>query len=179
MGTNNAQKPNRMSGNLRKWVAIIIAAVMYYLIHEGSHLIVALKYGVFEKIRFMGLGVQIVTNIEALSDIQKAIFCVAGSISTLMMAWILVLLTKKFLKSRNNSFKAGCYYVTIAMLFTDPIYLSILYKFFGGGDMNGILLFGISEVIIQAIYGVIGAANAVIFAKYVYPNYKAGFCDNP
>ena len=64
----------RVIKNSRKWFALICAILLYYIIHEGSHIIVALSYGVFEKVKMIGLGVQVVANIELLTDFQKAIF---------------------------------------------------------------------------------------------------------
>ena len=55
-------------------------------------------------------------------------------------AYVLVLLTDKIGTVSSKVFKAGMYYITIAMLLINPLYLSILCGFFGGGDMNGISL---------------------------------------
>ncbi len=166
---------DRINTNLRKWISLIISICLFYIIHEGSHLICALILGAFEKIRFLGLGVQIVINDKILSDLQLAIFCVVGSIFSLIFGYLIVLFTKKLVSLKSKYLKAIGYYTTIALLFIDPLYLAILYKFFGGGDMNGIILFGIPEVLIQIIYGVIGVINLVIFIKYVFPKYKESF----
>lgn len=169
---------DKIPSNVRKWLGVIAAMIIYYIIHEGAHIVVALIYGVFEKIKILGLGVQVVTNIELLTNIQKAIFCVAGSISTLVLFYLLLILTNKIVKSKNKIFKASCYYTTIAMMLIDPLYLSILYKFFGGGDMNGIILFGLPEILFQIIYGIIGIINVLIFIKMVYPQYKKVLMNN-
>ena len=64
----------------------------------------------------------------------------------------------------------------IAMLLIDPLYLSALCGFFGGGDMNGIALL-IPEVAARMLYGVLLAVNAVVFIKIVLPKYKAAFAE--
>ncbi len=166
---------NKVLTNLRRWVSLIIAVLIYYIIHEGSHLIFALRFGAFEKINFLGLGVQIAINDTLLSNLQLAIFCVVGSIATLIFAYILVALTNRIVNVKNKYFKAIGYYTTLSMLLIDPIYLSFLYRFFGGGDMNGIKLFGIPEIVLQVIYGIIGIINLIVFIKYVYPKYKKAF----
>ena len=165
----------RVIKNSRKWFALICAILLYYIIHEGSHIIVALSYGVFEKVKILGLGVQVVANIELLTDFQKAIFCIAGSISTLIIAYILVAFTKRIVESKSKVFKAIIYYTTLAFLLLDPLYLTIIYKFVGGGDMNGILLFGISEILMQFIYGIITVINILLIIKKVYPAYLKSF----
>lgn len=164
-----------MQNNLRKWLSLMISIILYYVIHEGTHVIVALYYGVFQKIRILGLGIQVVTKIEALSSFQKAIFCVSGSISTLIVGYFLVLLTKKILKINSKLFKAICYYATIVLLLLDPIYLTVLYKYVGGGDMNGIILFGLKEFSIQLLSFIILILNITIIIKQIYPLYKENF----
>ncbi len=167
----------RMSKNSRKWFGLICAILLYYIFHEGSHVIVSLLYGVFEKVKILGLGVQVVANTEVLTDFQIATFCVIGSISTLLVGYLLLLFTDKIVKSKNKIFKAICYYTTLAFMLLDPLYLSILYKFVGGGDMNGILLFGIPEIVVQLIYGIIAVINIFLICKKVNPAYKKSFSE--
>ena len=71
--------------------------------------------------------------------------------------------------------KAICYYTTLALLLIDPLYLTIIYKLVGGGDMNGILLFGIQEEVVQLIYGIIVLINILLIIKKIYPVYKKSF----
>ena len=120
-------------------------------------------YGVFEKVKISGLGVQVVANIESLTDFQKAIFCISGSITTLIIAYCLVMFINKIVECKSKFLKAISYYTTLAFLLLDPLYLTIIYKFVGGGDMNGILLIGISEAVIQLIFAVI-TINSIIGA---------------
>ena len=167
----------RIKNNLRKWFALICAILLYYIIHEGSHVIVALLYGVFEEVKILGLGVQVVANVEVLTDFQIGIFCIVGNISTLLVGYLLVLFNKIITKSKNKVFKAICYYTTLAFLLIDPLYLMIIYKFFGGGDMNGILLFGIPEIIVQFIFGIIAVINILLIIKKIYPAYKKSFSE--
>ena len=162
----------RIKNNLRKWFALICAILLYYIIHESSHMIIALFYGVFEEVKILGLGVQVVANIEVLTNFQIGIFCIVGSISTLLVGYLLVLFNKRIIKSKNKVFKAICYYTTLAFLLIDPLYLTIIYKFVSGGDMNGILLFGIPEIIAQFIFGIIAVINILLIIKKIYPAYK-------
>lgn len=166
---------DKLSGNMRKWLALIAAVLLYYVIHEGSHLIDALIYGVFQKIRILGLGVQVVAQTELLTDTQTAVFCVVGCVSTLLAAYLLMTAAKPIGRRGNKMFKAVCFYTTIAFMLIDPIYLTVLYKFFGGGDMNGIILFGIPEIFLQIIFGVICLINVFLIVKKIYPAYKKSF----
>lgn len=165
---------NRQS-SVRKWGGLIAAVFLYYLIHEGCHLIAAMGYGVFQEIRILGPGVQVVVKEELLTDLQKAIFCAAGSAGTLFAAYLLVFFSAKITKSKNKVMKAICYYAALALLLLDPLYLTIVYQFFGGGDMNGILLLGIPETAIRIFFGMVTAANGFLIAKKIYPLYRQSF----
>ena len=152
------------------------AVLAYYIIHEGAHLIYALITGAFKQINVMGMGVQIDIYAERITDIQLGIFCLVGSVATFVTAYTLVLFTNKIGKNSSKIFKACMYYITIAMLLIDPVYLSVLCGFFGGGDMNGIsLLF--PEIAVRIVYGIILAINIAVFMKIVLPKYQLAFSE--
>ena len=163
-----------MSKRVRQYLGIILAVLCYYLVHEGAHFIYALSTGVFKKINFMGLGVQIDVFAEKMTDTQMGIFCILGSVTTLIVAYLLVLLANPICKSDSKVFKACMYYITIIMLFLDPIYLGILCGVFGGGDMNGIALL-IPEVAARIGYGIVLIINALVFWKNILPKYTKAF----
>ena len=163
-----------MNKRARQYVGLLSAIIAYYLIHEGAHLIYALFTGVFKQINFMGLGMQIDIYSERMTQAQLGVFCLMGSVVTLLFAYILIALIGKIAKISSKVFKACAYYITIAMLLIDPLYLSVLCGFFGGGDMNGIKLL-IPEVVARIIYGIILITNALVFVKIVLPKYKSAF----
>ena len=163
------------NANLRKWSALLIAIIAYFIIHEGSHALAAMAYGAFEKIHLLGLGVQVVAKTELLTDFQVAIFCLVGSLGTLLSAYLLVALTKHIVEASSKLFKAIGYYTTFALLLIEPLYLACLYKVVGGGDMNGILLLGLPEIWLQIIYGAIALFNILLLWRIVYPAYKKAF----
>lgn len=166
---------NKIETNIRKWISLIVAVLIYYIIHEGSHLLVALSYGVLKKIKLSTLGVQIVINDANLSNFNLAIFCVVGFLSTFITSYILVLLINKIVKLKSKYLKTIFYYTTLILLLLDPLYLTILYNFVGGGDMNGILLFNISNTIIKLFFFIILILNLFVFIKVVLPKYKKSF----
>lgn len=158
----------------RQYIGLIMAILVYYVVHEGAHLLYALYIGVFKQINFMGLGVQIDVDVEKMTSGEMMIFCLLGSASTLIVAYVLTAMTNILVRSTSKIFKACMYYITIALLILDPLYLSILCGFFGGGDMNGISLF-IPEILSRIVYGCILSVNIVIFFKIVLPKYKMAF----
>ena len=163
-----------MSKRTRQYIGLFAAVIAYYLIHEGAHLIYALCIGVFKQINFMGLGIQIDVYAEQMTDQQLGIFCIVGAIATTITAYVLVILADRIKDMTPKCFKAIMYYVTIAMLLLDPLYLSVLCGFFGGGDMNGISLL-IPEGVARIGFGLFLVVNGLVFFKVVLLKYKQGF----
>ena len=163
-----------MNKRERQYIGSLAAIIAYDVIHEGAHLVYALITGAFKEIKFMGLGMQIDIYETKFSDIQMGVFCIVGSAATLLTAYLLTFFANKIVKAGSKLFKACMYYITIAMLLLDPLYLSLLCGFFGGGDMNGITLL-FPEIAARIGYGVLLIVNVFVFIKVVLPKYKAAF----
>ena len=163
-----------MNKRIRQYIGIFAAVVAYYIVHEGAHLITALYYGVFKGINLMGLGMQIDVYAERMTDIQLGIFCLAGAMSTLIFGWLLIALARKVCNAESKVFKSMMWYITLAILMIDPLYLSILCGFFGGGDMNGIKLL-LPEIAVRIIFLVIGIVHGIFIWKYLLPEYTKAF----
>lgn len=166
-----------MTRNIRKIASLLVAVVVYYVIHEGGHLVVALVLGTFERVKlfFGGLGVQIVANTAAMSNIQLFVFGIAGVVCSMLAGYILVACRKKILRAQSKYLRAIAYYSTMILLLLDPVYLSILYRWVGGGDMNSILIMGIPEIAACIFFLVLLAVNLVVFIKAVLPAYRKRF----
>ena len=163
-----------MSRRIRQYIGILAAVIAYYIIHEGAHLVAALHYGVFKGINFMGLGMQIDAHTDRMTDFQLGIFCIVGAVTTVMFGWLLVLLCKRICVVKSKVFKTVMWYVSLAILIIDPLYLSILCGFFGGGDMNGIkLLF--PETTVRIVFAIIGIIHGIVIWKYLLPKYTKAF----
>ena len=122
----------------------------------------------------MGLGIQIDVYADRMTDTQLGIFCLAGAVSTLIFGWVLIALAKKICNAKSKVFKSIMWYVSLAILMVDPLYLSILCGFFGGGDMNGIkLLF--PEIAVRIVFAVIGIVHSFVIWKYLLPEYTKAF----
>jgi hypothetical protein len=158
----------------RQYIGILAAAAAYYFVHEGAHLLCAVFFGTFKQIRFMGIGMQIDVYAERMSDGQMALFCVAGASATLFAGIMLATLAGKISRIKSNLLRAAMYYITIAFLLLDPLYLSILCGFFGGGDMNGIRLI-FPEWAVRIAFAGLLIINGWIFWKRVLPVYKESF----
>lgn len=163
-----------MSKRVRQLVGIFAAIVAYYLIHEGAHLLYAVCTGVFKQINFMGLGVQIDVYAERMTDAQLGIFCLVGALATFCAAYLLAALARSICHAKSKLLRAVLYYITIAFLLLDPLYLSILCGFFGGGDMNGIAIL-CPEWAARSLFGALLLVNGLVFWKRVLPVYRQSF----
>ncbi len=111
-----------------------------------------------------------------MTDTQLGIFCLVGVASTFVAGYILVLIADVICKVKSALLRAILYYITIAFLLLDPLYLSVLCGFFGGGDMNGIALL-LPEWAARVGFGVLLVVNGFVFCKKVLPTYKKSFSD--
>lgn len=159
---------------VRQYIGILAAAAAYYSVHEGAHLLCAVLLGSFKQIHFMGIGMQIDVYAERMTDGQLALFCIAGAAATLFAGIMLAALAGKMSHIKSKLIRAVMYYITIAFLLLDPLYLSILCGFFGGGDMNGIGLL-IPEWMARIVFAGLLIINGWIFWKRVLPVYKESF----
>ena len=166
-----------MSKRIRQYLGILLAAAAYYLVHEGAHLLYALLIGAFRQIRLLGFGVQVDVYAERMTDTQLGLFCLAGAIATLCAAYLLTALAGKICRRSSMLFRAVMYYITIAFLLLDPMYLSVLCGFFGGGDMNGIARL-CPEWAARALFGALLLGNAFVFRKRILPTYRSSFTES-
>ena len=166
-----------MSKKARQYIGLLIAVVLYYVIHEGAHLVVALALGVFKQINIIGLGVQIDVMSEQMTSQQMGIFCLAGPLATLLVGWAMVLCIRPICTMRQAVLRAAAWYATLVMLLLDPIYLSIYFRWVGGGDMNGIELL-VPQNVVVAIAAAVSVINTLLIWKIVYPAYAKSFASN-
>ena len=163
-----------MSKRTRQYIGVLASLIVYYLVHEGAHLLYALLIGVFKQIKFMGLGVQVDVCAERMADTQLGIFCLVGALATVCVGYLLAVFAKHICRAQSKLLRAMLYYITIAFLLLDPLYLSVLCGFFGGGDMNGIAIL-CPEWAARVIFGALLIVYGLVFWKLVLPSYKKSF----
>ena len=165
-----------MSRRIRQYIGLVAAVVLYYVIHEGAHLAVALVLGVFKQINIIGLGMQIDVFAEQMTSSQMGWFCAAGPIATFVAGWLLVIFTSKICNIKSALIRTCAWYTSLTMLILDPLYLGLFYRWVGGGDMNGIALI-VPEVVASVVAAIIGVVNIIIIWKVLYPAYTRSFAE--
>ena len=94
--------------------------------------------------------------------------------ATFCAGYLLTALAKSICRAQSKLLRAMLYYITIAFLLLDPLYLSVLCGFFGGGDMNGIALL-CPVWVARCLFGVLFFVNGMVFWKRVLPTYQQSF----
>lgn len=178
MGRIHKKEGNQMKTDgkrtIRKYAALIPAILAYFIIHEGAHMITALFMGTWKGIRFMQMGVQIVTDTNRMTDFQIGLMCIAGPAASLAAGYIMAAVTKKLLAIKSLFLRAVFYYTTLVLLINDTVYLSVIYPYVGGGDMNGITLF-FPEVYVRTAFVFLFFINLYFVLKFVTPAYKKAY----
>ena len=165
-----------MIRRIRQYIGLVAAVVLYYVIHEGGHLAVALSLGVFKQINIIGLGMQIDVFAEQMTSSQMGWFCAAGPIATFVAGWLLVIFTSKICNIKSALIRTCAWYTSLTMLILDPLYLGLFYRWVGGGDMNGIALI-VPEVVASVVAAIIGVVNIIVIWKVLYPAYTRSFAE--
>lgn len=165
-----------MSRRIRQYIGLVAAVVLYYVIHEGAHLAVALALGVFKQINIIGLGMQIDVFAEQMTSSQMGWFCAAGPIATFVVGWLLVLFARRICNIKSALIRTCAWYTSLTMLVLDPLYLGLFYRWVGGGDMNGIALI-VPEVVASAVAAVVGVVNIILIWRVLYPAYTRSFAE--
>ena len=109
-----------------------------------------------------------------LPEMINCIFCLVGALATFCVGYLLTALAKNICRAQSKLLRAMLYYITIAFLLLDPLYLIVLCGFFGGGDMNGIALL-CPERAARCLFGMLFLVNGLVFWKRVLPAYQQSF----
>lgn len=167
-----------MSKKARQYIGIVVSLLSYYLVHEGAHFLYAKLSGVYKAVNVIGfVGVQVDIFRERMSDQELGMFCLVGPLATLLVSWMLAAMSDRICQISNKPLKASLWYVSLTLLILDPLYLSILYRFVGGGDMNGIKLL-VPELAAEAGFAFLLILHIILIAKVLLPKYRKSFQDD-
>lgn len=156
---------------MKKLLIIFIAVLLFALVHEGLHALVAVAYGEFDAfhIRPFGLEVTVRTPTEQRQGFMWAIFSGLPNLVTSLIGYLLFA-GRRGLASLSNSFlRSLAYFATLIFMLFDPLNLSII-PFLFGGDINGIVVgTGLPRLLIQAAALLVLLFNRELLARYVLP----------
>lgn len=160
---------------MKKYLAVVLALIIFATIHEGMHAVLAMAYGEFEAfhVRPFGLEVTYKTPVEERHGIRWGFISGTSNIATVLLGYLLFAFKTRYEKHQNDFIRALAYWLIICLLFLDPLNLSIGSLFYGG-DINGIVVgLGISRWVIQGIFFSVFFLNRELVAQKVIPSFGA------
>ena len=163
-------KKDRTSAS--RYFYTILGGLTHLFVHEGVHIVVALLFGVYEGVKILPIGIEVLIEEPlTIGGYKLAVFSGLSSILTIVIGYGLLMLAPRILKINSQPLKKYLYYVTLVFLLLDPIYLSLI-SFFVGGDINGITLgLNIPYGLVRAVYFAIAVYNLYLVIKKLYPVY--------
>ena len=159
---------------MKKWLAFMLAVLIYVALHEGTHALVAAIFGEFETFRARPLGFEVIfrTPTDERAGIQWALISGTSNVLTLLLGYSLLLLGQRGSRIKSTFFKASIFYLTLISLLFDAFNLSIG-PFIFGGDVNGIAVgLGINRYLIQAFFFLVMLTNREFIAQKLFPTYN-------
>jgi len=163
---------------MKRWLSFLAAGVLFAVLHEGTHVLMAGIFGEFEPFHFRPFGLEVAFNtpLAERSGIQWALISGMSNLVTLVSGYVLLIYSNKFSQLRNWFWKAVVYYLTMLCLLLDAFNLSIG-PFIYGGDANGIAAgLGINRWIIQVFFLLVLLLNRALIEQKLLPafNVKTG-----
>lgn len=147
---------------MKNWIYFLLAWILYMVIHEGIHSVVALLYGEYHSIVIHWYGPQVIfvtPVVERIPDIKWFAISGISNFATLLAGYILYSLKKKINLVKFTQIRSILYYVTILFLLCDAVNLS-LGRFLYGGDVYGISAgIRIAPWVIQIFFGFLLIVN--------------------
>jgi hypothetical protein len=159
---------------MRKWLALILAVILFAAVHEGTHALLAAAYGEYETfhVRPYGLEVTYRTPVEERQGVKWGLIAGASNLVTLLLGYLLLPFKSRFAQHPRAFVRQLAFYSTAFFLLLDPLNLSII-PFFFGGDIGGIVVgFGVPRFVVQAVSLVVFLLNRELLVHKVFPAYS-------
>lgn len=159
---------------MKKLLIILIAVLLFAIVHEGLHALIAAAYGEFDAfhIRPFGLEVTVKTPTEQRTGFMWAVFSGLPNLVTTLIGYLLYA-SRRGLASLSNTFlRSLAYFATLIFMLFDPFNLSLI-PFLFGGDINGIVVgTGLPRLLIQAAALLVLLFNRELIARHVLPAFN-------
>lgn len=132
---------------MKKYVGLILALIVWALIHEGIHALVASFYDEYKAFLVHPYGLEVVfqTPVAEREGIKWGLISGVSNVATILLGYLALSFRVKIARSQGYFLKRAGYYLTMFSLLLDPLNLSVG-PFIYGGDINGISVgFGINS----------------------------------
>ncbi len=158
---------------MKKYLTLILAVIIFAIIHEGTHAIIAMAFEEYQTFQVHPYGLEVIfkTPVTERKGIKWGFISGMSNVVTLLFGYLMFSLRAKITRLQSSSLSALGYWLIILFLLLDPLNLSIG-PFLYGGDIGGIVVgFSINQYLIQIIFFVIFLLNREIIAQELLPAY--------
>ena len=152
---------------------LLLAVIVFAVIHEGLHALIAIPFGEYQDIlvKPYGLEVIFVTPPEERSGIQWFFISGVSNVATILLGYILLFQRERIARMSNSFLRSWGYWQTLLFLLVDPFNLSIG-PFLYGGDALGIQRgLGVNIYIIQSFFFIVLLVNRELIAQVLIPTF--------
>lgn len=171
----------RGSRSVRVTLAFLAAAVVWGVIHEGIHILVAMFYGEFARVAVVDFLPQVVyeTPVDARgSELKWTLIAGLPSISTVFLGYGMLAARNRIQSAFSGLTVAVLYWTTVVLLLLDPANLAFG-PFVFGGDAIGIAWgLDVPVIVVQGVAGLVLLVNREFIVRMLFPLYDIE-TDNP
>jgi len=156
---------------MKKLLTLLITIIIFMLIHEGTHGLVALLFDEYKtfKVNWYGPEVIFKTPVFERSGIKWGLISGISNLLTLAVGYTAFIKRKQIAGLGNSYFRLIGYWFIFVFLLFDPVNLSIL-PFIFNGDVGGIAEgFGIDRYLVQGIFFSVLFLNRELIVRKVFP----------
>lgn len=158
---------------MRKYLTFILAIIIFAIIHEGTHALIAMAFEEYQAFQVHPYGLEVIfkTPVAEREGIKWGFISGMSNVVTLLLGYLMFLFRVKIVRLRSSILCALGYWLIMLFLLLDALNLSIG-PFIYGGDIGGIVVgFGINQYLVQIVFFVILLLNRELIAQKLFPVY--------
>lgn len=158
---------------IRKWLIPLLAIVIFALIHEGAHAIMAMIFGEYQAFKIHPYGLEVIfkTEVAQRSGMHWGFISGMSNLITIGLGYLLFSFRKHLAAQKMSLMGSVGYWLIILFMLMDTLNLSVG-PFIYGGDIGGIVRgFGINALLVQAVMFIAFLINRELIACRLLPLY--------
>ena len=158
---------------MKKYLPFIVAVILFIVIHEGMHAVMASVFGEYETFRVHYYGFEVVfkTPVAEREGIHWGYISGASNAVTMAIGYIFFLYREKLARLANPFSHALGYWIFFVFLLFDALNLSVV-PFIFNGDIGGIVRgFGVDRSLVQLLFFAVLLINRELIVRKLFPLY--------
>jgi hypothetical protein len=158
---------------MKKYLTLILAIIIFAVVHEGAHALVAWKFAEYQTFRVHPYGLEVVfkTPVAEREGVKWGFISATSNVLTLLLGYLMFFFRVKMARLRSSFLSALGYWLILLFLILDAFNLSVG-PFIYGGDIGGIVAgFGINRYLVQVIFFMVFLINRELIAQNLLPLY--------